>query len=42
VEWLLDTLEGLFDFYFTAPAALQRKKDGLNRKLIDAGKPPMK
>jgi hypothetical protein len=41
-EWLLDTLEGLFDFYFVAPAALQRKKDALNKKLSDAGKAPMK
>jgi hypothetical protein len=41
-EWLLDTLEGLFDFYFTQPAIQQRKKDALNKKLQDAGKPPMK
>jgi hypothetical protein len=41
-EWLLDTLEGLFDFYFVAAAALQRKKDALNKKLADAGKKPMK
>jgi hypothetical protein len=41
-EWLLDVLEGLFDFYFVAPAVLQKKKDELNKKLADAGKPPMK
>jgi hypothetical protein len=41
-EWLLDVLEGLFDFYFTQPAILQKKKDALNKKLADAGKPPMK
>ena len=41
-EWLLDVLEGLFDFYFVQPALLQRKKDALNKKLEDAGKPPMK
>ncbi len=41
-EWLLDLLEGLFDFYFTQPAELQRKRDALNKKLADAGKPPMK
>jgi hypothetical protein len=41
-EWNLDTLEGLFDFYFVEPARLQRKKDALNKKLADAGKPPMK
>jgi len=41
-EWLLDTLEGLFDFYFVQPALLQRKKDALNAKLKDAGKPQLK
>jgi hypothetical protein len=35
-EWLLDTLEGLFDFYFVQPAVLQRKKDALNEKLKEA------
>lgn len=37
-EWLLDVLEGLFDFYFVQPAVLQRKKDALNKKLEDLGK----
>ncbi len=41
-EWLLDVLEGLFDFYFVQPAELARKRDALNKKLTDAGKPPMK
>jgi Domain of unknown function (DUF4145) len=41
-EWLLDVLEGLFDFYFVQPAMLQKKKQALNKKLADAGKPPMK
>ncbi len=41
-EWLLDILEGLFDFYFTQPAILGRKRDALNAKLQEAGKPPMK
>jgi len=41
-EWTLDVLEGLFDFYFVQPAELQRKRDALNKKLKDAGKPPMK
>jgi uncharacterized protein DUF4145 len=41
-EWLLDVLEGLFDFYFVQPAILQRKRDLLNKKLQDAGKPPLK
>jgi len=41
-EWLLDVLEGLFDFYFVQPAIIQRKRDELNKKLGGAGKPPMK
>jgi len=41
-EWGLDVLEGLFDFYFVQPAVLQKKRDELNKKLGDAGKPPMK
>ena len=41
-EWLLDVLEGLFDFYFVAPAELQKKRDALNAKLAEAGKPPLK
>jgi len=41
-EWLLDTLEALFDFCFVQPAIHQRKRDTLNAKLAEAGKPPMK
>jgi len=41
-EWQLDVLEGLFGFYFVQPALLKKKKDALNKKLKDAGKPPMK
>lgn len=41
-DWGLDVLEGIFDFYFVQPAELQRKRDELNKKLGDAGKPPMK
>jgi hypothetical protein len=41
-EWLLETLEGLFDFYFVQPAVLKAKRDALNAKLVEAGKPPMK
>ena len=41
-EWNLDVLEGLFDFYFVQPAILKKKQDDLNKKLKDAGKPPMK
>lgn len=41
-EWLLDVLEALFDFYFMRPAQLAAKRDALNKRLADAGKPPMK
>jgi hypothetical protein len=41
-EWLLDTLEGLFDFYFVQPEILKRKRAALNAKLAEAKKPPMK
>lgn len=41
-EWLLDTLEGLFDFYFVQPAILKAKRDALNKKLTVAGKPGIK
>jgi hypothetical protein len=40
-DWLLDTIEEQFDFYFVQPAAVKRKTDDLNKKLIAAGKPPM-
>jgi len=41
-EWNLDALESLFDFYFVAPARTKARKDALNKKLSDAGKPPVK
>jgi hypothetical protein len=41
-EWNLDVLEALFDFYFVQPARVQRRKDTLNQKLQDTGKPLMK
>ena len=41
-EWLLETLEGFFDFYFVQPAKLEKKRGALNEKLKDAGKPPLK
>jgi hypothetical protein len=41
-EWNLDVLESLFDFYFTQPAVLKKKRDALNTKLKEAGKPEMK
>lgn len=41
-EWLLDVLEGLFDFYIVQPKILQDKRDALDKKLAEAGKPAMK
>lgn len=41
-EWNLDVLESLFDFFFVQPALLMRKRAALDKKLSDAGKPPMK
>jgi hypothetical protein len=41
-EWNLDVIESLFDFYFTQPALLKKKRDALNTKLKAAGKPEMK
>jgi len=41
-EWSLDVLEDLFDFYFVRPGVTKKKKDALNKKLQEAGKPPLK
>jgi hypothetical protein len=41
-EWNLDVLESLFDFYFVAPAKTKARKEALNKKLKDVGKPPVK
>lgn len=41
-EWNLDVLEGLFDFYYVAPAKEQAKRAALNAKLATVPKPPMK
>ncbi|SRR5713226_1496507 len=41
-EWILEVLENLFDFYFVQPAKLTAKRDAMNQKLKEAGKPPMK
>lgn len=42
VEWILDVIEQLFDFYYVQPTITQSKKDALNLKLKEAGKPEMK
>jgi hypothetical protein len=41
-EWTIDVLEDLFDFYFVRPARIASKRNALNKKLTEAGKPPMK
>lgn len=41
-EWNLDTLEGLFDFYYVQPELTKKRKSALNEKLKSAGKPPLK
>jgi hypothetical protein len=41
-KWILDVLEGLFDFYFVQTARARERRDALNSKLADAGKPPLK
>jgi hypothetical protein len=41
-EWLLDTLEIAFDFYYVQPAEAARKRNRIDAKLREAGKPPLK
>jgi hypothetical protein len=41
-DWNLDVLESLFDFYFVHPEVIRKKREALNNKLKDAGKPSMK
>jgi Domain of unknown function (DUF4145) len=41
-EWNLDVLESLFDFFFVTLAKNRQVKDGLNQKLIQAGRKPVK
>jgi hypothetical protein len=41
-EWNLDVLEALFDFYYVQPAVLSAKKAALNKRLQEAGKPPVR
>lgn len=40
-DWLLDVIEGMFDFYFVAPTAGAKRRATLNQKLRDAGKPAL-
>ena len=41
-EWNLEVLEMLFDFYFVQPEKAKNRRDSLNAKLKDLGKPDMK
>jgi len=41
-EWLLDVLEGLFEFYFVAPEKGAARRSALNAKLGQIGKPPLR
>ncbi len=41
-EWLLDVLDSLFDFYYIQPARAKMKRDAIDAKLAEAGKPPTK
>lgn len=41
-EWTLEVLELLFDHYYVKPTQAQAKRDALNVKLKEVGKPPMK
>jgi hypothetical protein len=41
-EWNLEVLEGLFDYYFVQPEKKQQRRDAMNAKLGDAGKPPLR
>lgn len=40
-EWNLEVLELLFDFFYVQPVITAKKKEGINKKLIDAGKTPI-
>jgi len=41
-EWNLEILEFLFDFFYVQPARTRKRKEALNEKLKNAGKPEMK
>ena len=38
-EWCLDVIEMLYDFYFVRPDTNKKKREAINRKLADAGRP---
>ena len=39
-EWCLEVIEMLFDLYFVRPSEIQRRRDRVDEKLADTGKPP--
>ena len=39
-EWCLDVIEMLFDLHFVRPSEIQRRRDRVDEKLADTGKPP--
>lgn len=41
-EWNLDILEELFNFYYVGPLEAEEKRNALNKKLAEAGKPEIK
>ncbi|MCG7649933.1 MULTISPECIES: DUF4145 domain-containing protein [Alteromonas] len=41
-EWLIEVLEALLDYVFVQPRKLKARKDKLNEKLEQMGKPPLK
>ncbi len=41
-DWNLDTIEALFEHYYVQPSLLDQKRKALDKKLQDAGKPPLK
>lgn len=41
-EWTLEILESLFDFYYVRPVIERRKREEMEKKLREAGKPPLK
>ena len=40
-EWNLDVVEALFDFDYVKEERAKRRRDAVNAKLKDAGKPPL-
>lgn len=41
-DWNLDVLDTLFDYYYLRPELERKKREALNQKLKEAGKPPLK